>query len=136
MPQYLEHYAADHCEWVEGAVIRVSPSHYKHMKLIYFLYQPLDTYFELNPVGKAINQPFILRLPVVPNRRREPDLLVILDTNPHELKGTYMGQAEDGDDHYQTPELPGLKLHVPTLWQADLPGPGATSAAVQAMLEA
>jgi hypothetical protein len=30
--------------------------------------------------------------------------------------------------------LPGLLLHVPTLWEDKLPGPGATVKAVEAML--
>ena len=67
----------------------MSPSHYKHKKLIYFLYQLLDTYFALRrPIGEVIGQPFVLRLPAFPNRRREPDLFVVLDTNSHELKDT------------------------------------------------
>jgi Uma2 family endonuclease len=191
LEDYMAHYAADHCEWVEGVVIRVSPSHYKHMKLIYFLYQLLDTYFALRPIGQIVGQPFVLRLPEFPNRRREPDLIVLLNTNPNELKNTYMDgpadivievvseesvdrdhgtkfeeyekggvpeywivdpiheetrfyrlhvdgryrrQTEDEHGDYQTPALPDLKLHVPTLWQNDLPGPAATARAVAEML--
>jgi hypothetical protein len=33
-------------------------------------------------------------------------------------------------------QLPGLKRHVPTLWEEKPPGPGATVRAVEAMLEA
>ena len=191
LEDYLEHYAADHCEWVEGVVIRVSPSHYKHMKLIYFLYQLLDTYFALRPIGQVVGQPFVMRLPAFPNRRREPDLIAVLKINPYELKETFMDgpadivieivseesaerdhgekfieyekggvpeywiidplrqetrfyrlhvdgryrrQTEDEHGDYQTPALPDLKLHVPTLWQNDLPGPAATARAVAEML--
>ena len=50
--------------------------------------------------------------------------------------GRYRRQAEDGGGHYETPALPGLKLHVPTLWQDELPGPAATARIVAEMLEA
>jgi Uma2 family endonuclease len=192
LEDYMEHYAADHCEWVEGVVIRVSPSELTQTKLLHYLYQLLDAFFELRPIGTVIGQPFVMRLPAFPRRRREPDLLVVLKSNPHELKNTYMDgpadicieivsedsvdrdhgdkfkeyekggvpeywiidplrdesrfyrlneagryirQAEDTEGSYRTPALPGLILHVPTLWQDELPGPGATSAAVKAMLE-
>ena len=192
LEDYMAHYAADHCEWVEGVVIKMSPVTSQHDRLTYFLRQLLEAFFELRPIGIVKSQPFMMRLEAFPKRRREPDLFVILHTNPHELKNTYMDgpadivievvseesvkrdhgekfieyekggvpeywivdpiheesrfyrlhedgryrrQAEDSDGHYQTPALSGLKIHVPTLWQAELPGPGATFAAVQAMLE-
>ena len=47
----------------------------------------------------------------------------------------YSSQREDSEGNYRTPLLPGLILHVPTLWTAPLPGPAAVSAAVRAMLE-
>jgi Uma2 family endonuclease len=191
LEDYMEQYAADHCEWVEGMVIKMSPASMKHNGVIYFLYQLLKAYFEIRPIGTVIGQPFVMRLPAFPNRRREPDLMVVLKTNPHELKATYLdGPAdicievvsEDSVDrdhgekfkeyekggvqeywiidpirkeprfyrldengiyrrqteeanYYRTPALPGLALHVPTLWEEDLPGPAATVKAVQEMLK-
>lgn len=191
LEDYLEHYAADHCEWVEGMVIKMSPGSMKHNALIYFLYRLLEAYFEIRPIGKVVGQPFVLRLPAFPRRRREPDLIVILNTNLHELKETYMdGPADicievvsedsvdrdhgdkfseyekggvpeywiidplrretrfyrlnnDGryhrqpevDGYYRTPTLPDLALHIPTLWEENLPGPAATVQTVQAMLQ-
>jgi Uma2 family endonuclease len=95
LEEYMEHYAADHCEWVEGVVIRVSPSELKHVRLIYYFYQLLAAYFELRPIGVVVSQPFVMRLPAFPRRRREPDLFVVLKTNPHELKSTYMDGPAD-----------------------------------------
>jgi len=92
---YMARYASQHCEWVEGLVFRVSPGEIKHNKLIYFLYTLLNTYFALRPIGQVIGQPFVMRLPAFPKRRREPDLLVVLNTNPHELKATYMDGPAD-----------------------------------------
>lgn len=94
LEDYMEHYAADFCEWVEGVVIQMGGS-LKHNDLIDFLRQLLATYFELRATGRVISQPFVMRLPAFPNRRREPDLLVVLKTNPHELKDTYLDGAAD-----------------------------------------
>ena len=41
----------------------------------------------------------------------------------------------DADGNYQTPALPGLVLHVPTLWRDPLPGVAETYAMVEAMLK-
>jgi hypothetical protein len=39
-------------------------------------------------------------------------------------------QYADADGNYRTPALPGLVLHVPTLWHEQLPGPIAVAQAV------
>jgi len=191
LEDYMENYAANFCEWVEGYVIKMSPVHAIHDVLTYWLRQLFEAYFELRPIGVVRSQPFVMRLPAFPNRRREPDLLVVLDNNPYELKDTYMNgpadicieiiseesverdqvekfneyekggvteywlidplrkdalfyrlneagryirQNEGAQGSYIIRALPGLALHVPMLWQEQLPGPGATFADVQAML--
>jgi Uma2 family endonuclease len=190
---YMARYAEAHCELVEGVVVKMSPIHIRHDRIVLYLRMLLAVYVELKPVGKVVGEPFVMRLPAFPNRRREPDIQVILDSNPHELKDTYMdGPAdlcievvsedstgrdhgekyheyetggvseywiidplreecrfhrlnewgryqrcmEDAAGHFQTPLLPGLVLHVPTLWQNELPGPTAITRAVTAMVEA
>lgn len=192
LEDYMAHYAADHHEWVEGVVIKMAPATLEHNDLLMYLIFLFGVYFDLKPIGRFVAQPFVMRLPAVPNRRREPDLLIVLNTNPHELKDTYMdGPAdivieivseesierdhgekfaeyekggvpeywivdplrnegrfyrldengiyrrftEDADGNYQTPALPGLKVHVPTLWLDKLPGASATFSAVQKMME-
>lgn len=92
---YMAQYAEQHCEWIDGVVIRVSPSEIKHNKLIHYLYMLLDAYFELTSLGTVIGQPFVMRLPEFPKRRREPDLLVVLNSNPNDLKTTYLDGAAD-----------------------------------------
>ena len=72
-----------------------SPAALKHNKLIYYLQQLIEAYFEIKPIGDVVSQPFVIRLPEFPNRRREPDLMVILESNPHELKDTYMDGPAD-----------------------------------------
>lgn len=192
LEDYMEHYAADHCEWVEGYVIKMSPAELQHNRLIQYLYRLLEIYFEFRPMGQVISQPFVMRLPEFPNRRREPDLMVILNTNKNDLKKTYLDgpadicievvsegsverdrgekfkeyekggvpeywiidplhkeglfyrlndqglyAAQNVDEHgnYRTPTLPGLRLHVPTLWEETLPTVSATLAAIQSMFD-
>ena len=95
LEEYMAHYAADHCEWVDGTVIRVAVSHIQHCNLTAYLRLLLTAYFELKAIGRVIGQPFVLRLEAFPNRRREPDLFVVLNSNPHELKNTYMDGPAD-----------------------------------------
>lgn len=94
LEDYMEHYAADYCEWVEGVVIRMAGS-VKHNNLGYYLRQFFAAYFELRPIGRAISQPFVMRLPAFPNRRREPDLMIVLKNNPSEVKTTFLDGAAD-----------------------------------------
>ncbi|MCC6801518.1 MAG: Uma2 family endonuclease [Anaerolineae bacterium] len=193
LEDYLARYAEQHCEWVEGVVIQMAAGTLKHNGLVYYLYRLLDIYFTLKPIGQVIGQPFVLRLPEFPNRRREPDLIVRLDINPNELKNTYMDGApdvcieivseestardygdkfaeyeaggvpeywiidslrqethfyrlndekryirhtEDEAGNYRSPTLPGLALHIATLWEDQLPDPISTVDAVKAMLGA
>ena len=49
--------------------------------------------------------------------------------------GVFIPQSLDADGNYCTPLLPGLAVHVPTLWAEKKPGPGAISRAVEAMLK-
>jgi Uma2 family endonuclease len=188
---YLDRYAANFCEWIDGVVIRMSPVHDYHDKLSLYLAVLLEAYFEIKPIGRVRHDPFVMKLSAI-NVSREPDLQVILNTNPGNLTPTYMDgpadicieivspesvtrdhgekfdeyekggvpeywiidaihketrfyrlneegvyvrQAEDADGNYRTPNLPGLTLHVPTLWQENLPGPIAVGQAVQNMLK-
>lgn len=95
LEDYMEHYAANFCEWVEGYVIKMSPVHAIHDALSYWLRQLFEAYFEMRPIGVVRSQPFVMRLPAFPNRRREPDLLVVLNNNQYELKDTYMNGPAD-----------------------------------------
>jgi Uma2 family endonuclease len=188
---YLEQYAADFCEWVEGNVIQMSPVHDYHDGMTLYVATLLSAYFELKPIGRIRREPFVMKQ-TAPLSGREPDIQVILNTNPHQLTPTYMdGPAdicievvspesvtrdygekfeeyeksgvreygikdylhrecrffrlndqghyvhytEDAEGNYRTPLLPGLVLHVPTLWEANLPGPIAIGQAVQAMVK-
>lgn len=190
--KYLEDYAADFCEFVGGTVVKMSPIHERHDLLTRYLALLLEAYFDLRPLGRIRQAPFVMRLLAV-DVAREPDIQIILHTNPHALTPTFMDGPADicievvspesvERDHgqkfveyekggvceywiidslrsesrfyrlnaegiylpvelneqkqYQTPLLPGLMLHVPTLWQNPIPGYAAIGRAVQAMLNA
>lgn len=47
----------------------------------------------------------------------------------------YEPQSLDAEGNYRSPLLPGLVIHVPTLWKVPLPGAGAIVRSVEAMLK-
>ncbi|MCD4685310.1 MAG: Uma2 family endonuclease [Anaerolineae bacterium] len=87
--EYMAHYAETFHEWVEGAVIKMSPASLRHTLLTQYLIQWLNAYFALRPVGQVFNAPFVMRLDEV-KRAREPDLQIVLKDNPGELTDTAM----------------------------------------------
>lgn len=92
--EYLERYAADFCEWVGGKVIKMSSSHEYHDILNRYLTILLEAYFEMRPIGRTRRGPFVMKQPA-PLSVREPDIQVILNSNPHELTPTYMDGPAD-----------------------------------------
>ncbi len=58
------------------------------------------------------------------------------DTRFYRLNRGGVYQRIETDANYQTPQLPGLRLHIPTLWADPLPDPPQMVADVQAMLNA
>ena len=94
LKEYLRHYAPHHCEWVEGFVIQMG-SDIHHTNLIYFIFQFFSAFFELQPIGKVIGQPFVMKLPLFPKRRRQPDLMIVLKNNSAEVTRTMLKGAAD-----------------------------------------
>lgn len=86
---YMELYAAQFCEWVEGDVYKMSPVSLQHTRLSRYIANLLESYFELKPIGQVVEAPFVMRVPDK-NIAREPDIQVILNSNPHELTATAM----------------------------------------------
>jgi Uma2 family endonuclease len=187
---YMALYAANFHEWVEGAVIKMSPVTFNHAEMTNYLYILLRVFFQLHPIGRVVTAPYVMK--ASPDaRRREPDLQIILNSNTGEITPTamlgaadicievvsegseeidygtkfveyqnagvqeywlfdplrreyrffrlnedklYISQPLNVHGQYETPLLPGLKVHVATLWQSPLPDPIATVVAVQTML--
>lgn len=191
--EYLANYAPFHCEYMDGAVIKMSPVTERHDALMRYLENLLEAYLSLKPLG-VLRREFTMRLR--PSRSvRLPDLQVILNANLARLSPTYLdGPADlaievvspesvardhgdkfveyekggvseywivdpiheecrfyrlergdednrgyvphyaDGQGNYSTPMLPNFVLHVPTLWDATLPGYFEVAQAVKMMV--
>jgi Uma2 family endonuclease len=86
---YMMNYAETFHEWVEGVVVKMSPVTLHHALLTQYLLQWLNAYFALNPIGRVVGEPFVMRLDTI-GRLREPDLQVILNDNPGQLTNTAM----------------------------------------------
>ena len=86
---YLALYAETFHEWVEGVVVKMSPVTLHHALLTQYLLQWLNAYFALNPIGRVVGEPFVMRMDAI-GRFREPDLQIILNDNPGQLTDTAM----------------------------------------------
>jgi Uma2 family endonuclease len=78
---YMAQHAAHFREWVEGVVIDVSPVTLKHDEIVGYLRELLRSYFALNRIGLVVGAPVVMQLDSM-HSRREPDLQVILKSNP------------------------------------------------------
>ena len=188
---YMRDYAESFHEWVDGVITKTSPVTSKHDNLTGYSRELFRAYFAIKPIGVVKNAPFVMRLKNVKSRR-EPDLQIILNSNPGTLEDTYMDGAADicievvsqgsvttdysakleeyerggvreywlfdpmretttfyrlnekgqfqaqqpeSNHNYSTPLLPGFKVHIPTLWQPELPSIIDVIKSVEAMLK-
>lgn len=92
--EYMEYYAEEHHEWIQGVVIKMAPVSLKHDGIVEFLRDLLKVYFALVSIGRTVGAPFVMHLPKV-RSRREPDLQVILNDNPGTLYEMYMDGPAD-----------------------------------------
>ena len=156
-----------------------------------YLREVLRSYFGINRIGSVAGAPVVMQLDNA-HSRREPDLQVILKSNPAQktpsaligpadicvevvspesvrrdygdkfgeyqdagvkeywlidpLRSTatfyrlneddiYMPQSLDASGNYQTPLLPKLNVHVPTLWEEELPDIYVVTDSVRAMMK-
>jgi Uma2 family endonuclease len=84
---YMEKFAADHTEWVEGMVIKLSPVTSKHDSFHEFLLFLLKLYLHKTGVGIMRHDPFVMRpKPGMPGR--EPDIHIVLKERAHIVKDT------------------------------------------------
>jgi Uma2 family endonuclease len=87
--EYMARYAESFYEWVDGVVIHISPVTSEHDDLSSYVRLLFNVYFTLRPIGFAKSAPFVLKArPDLP--RREPDVQLILYTNPSPFTETAM----------------------------------------------
>ena len=72
----------------------MSPIHEDHDFLSRYAARLLEAYFEVKPIGQIRQAPFAMKISRV-KVSREPDLQVILNTNPGNLTPTYMDGPAD-----------------------------------------
>lgn len=90
--EYMEKYAQNFCEWIEGTVIKLPPITLEDDTLKDYTRSMLKMYLNETKLGRVVGAPFVMRLF---NRNREPDLQVILGDNLANLKQTFMQGAAD-----------------------------------------
>ena len=81
-------------EWVDGEVIIMSPSSYRHVELVGWLQTILATYASAHGLGKVVGPEFIVRLGAR-RRLRVPDLLFITKDRLHLIRTNHLEGAPD-----------------------------------------
>jgi Uma2 family endonuclease len=90
--EYMENYAADFAEWVDGVVIKMTPVRFKHNKFSVFLVDLFRQYLSRTGGGEVLIAPFVMRLP---KSSREPDVQVVLPVNLARIKDTFVDGPAD-----------------------------------------
>jgi Uma2 family endonuclease len=90
---YMRLYAADHAEWIEGNVVRMSPVTRTHSLLSLYLSNLLRAYLSDSGEGELYAEPFVMRLPGI--SAREPDLQVVLKQHNARIRETYVDGPAD-----------------------------------------
>ena len=93
--EYLEKYAHRHYEYIDGRLVKLSPSTGTHNEIIGYIYVLIKAFLSLRPGGKIRGENFVLRFSPDEEKFREPDLMVIFDDNPNQLTETMMIGAPD-----------------------------------------
>jgi len=94
---FLQQYDNTHAEWVNGEAIPIMPVSVIHQKSSGFLFTLLRAWLEYHQLGEAHHPPLLVKLPLPDNREvaREPDIVVILNSNPGHFAEQYFDGAPD-----------------------------------------
>jgi Uma2 family endonuclease len=91
---YMEHYAENWHEWIDGTVIKIAASWLPHNEMRGHFLTLFGAYLELNPIATQVGAAFVMKLDKVKSIR-EPDFQIILNANRHKLTQTYMDGPAD-----------------------------------------
>jgi Uma2 family endonuclease len=91
---YMEKYAEDHTEWIEGMVIKLSPVTRKHDLIDGFFYLLLRIFLNRTGLGIVLRSPFVMKI-TPESSGREPDLQVILKEHAGIIQETMTAGAAD-----------------------------------------
>ena len=90
-------------EWVDGEVIVMSPSSYRHVRIESFLSKLISEYAEGLGFGVVVGPEFMIRLGDQ-RRRRVPDLLFVAADRLHLLRANHLEGAPDWALEITSPE--------------------------------
>jgi Uma2 family endonuclease len=90
---YLEKYAADFYELVDGELVSIMPSAELYDMLFRILIVWFETFLLRHPIADLRVAPFVMRIPN--QSHREPDLQIILNEHADRLTKTYTDGAAD-----------------------------------------
>ena len=95
--EFLQRYDDTHAEWVNGEAIPKMPVSVIHQRLSRFLYTLLSVWAEYHQIGEVYHPPLLVRLPLPEGKEvaREPDIVVILNSNPGRFAENYFDGAPD-----------------------------------------
>ncbi len=91
-------------EWVDGAVILLSPAGDKHQDIVDFLVSVLRVFVQVNHLGVIRSAPFQMRLA---RSSREPDLLFVAEEHHGRIQQTYLDGPADLAVEILSPESVG-----------------------------
>jgi Uma2 family endonuclease len=92
---YLADYAQQYCEYVEGDIVAVRPVSLRHEQLRNWLRMVFQAHLSLIQAGIVLGSPFIMHVERFPMRRREPDLMIVLNDSLSLLLDTELAGPAD-----------------------------------------
>lgn len=92
--EYLDLYAADFAEWLDGVVIKMSPVTRRHDLLGRWFALLFTAYLERTDEGELLQAPMVMKLSDK-KRGREPDLQIVLVAHVDRIKDTYVDGPAD-----------------------------------------
>jgi len=117
-------------EWVDGEIIEMSPANLEHQDLGGFLYILLRVLVERYRLGRVLQPPFLMKLPLRPSGR-EPDLMFIGNEHLDRLTRTFVDGPADLVVEIVSPEstirdrrekfLEYEAARIPEYWLLDQP---------------
>lgn len=92
--EYLQRFEGQRYEWVDGVAYPMTAINVRHEMFRDFLRDVLRSYLSLNPMGRVFGDPFTMKLGKVASAR-QPDLFVVLHSNPHPLQPLFFDGPAD-----------------------------------------
>jgi Uma2 family endonuclease len=91
---YMERYADQFTEWVEGMVIKLSPAALIHIKISQFFIELFRLYLKRVPVAQLFSAPFVMQLKTG-KQGREPDICLVLNERSSIILDTMLAGPGD-----------------------------------------